>query len=326
MATFRKRRGKWQVQVRRQGQPALSRTFTLQADAFAWARSVEAGMDRGDTLVDTRPLRTLTVDDLLDRYLTTVTVLKRGAVAEAVRIKCLRRTSLARLSLAAATPDKFAAYRDQRLTEVASATVRKEMALFRHMFRLARQEWALPLPSNPIADLKPPAHGKPRNRRLSPAEAKKLTAALKSLRSPVMRALMQFALQTGMRRGELVKCKWQHLNRASRTLLILETKTDVARTIPLSGDALATLDALGRSRQGTIFPVTTNAIKLAWERVRRWAGMPDFRFHDLRHEAISRFFEKGLSVPEVALISGHKDVRMLMRYTHLRAETVAARL
>ena len=146
--------------------------------------------------------------------MTTVTVLKRGAAYETARIKCLRRTSLARLSLVAATSDKFAAYRDQRLTEVASATVRKEMALFRHMFRLARQEWALPLASNPVGELKPPANGKPRNRRLSPAEVERVESAIERLRSPLMRALIRFALQTGMRRGELVKCEWHHLNEA----------------------------------------------------------------------------------------------------------------
>lgn len=82
MATLRKRKSKWQVQVRRQGQPALSRTFILQADARAWARTVEAGMNRGEALVAPRPLRTLTVDDLLERYLTTVMVLKRRAAYE----------------------------------------------------------------------------------------------------------------------------------------------------------------------------------------------------------------------------------------------------
>lgn len=326
MATFRKRRGKWQVQIRRQGQPPLSRTFVLQADASAWARLIEAKQDRGDGVVDTRPLRSTTIDALLERYLTTVTVRKRGADIEAIRIKCLRRTELARLSLAAATPDRFAAYRDRRLAEVSSATVRKEMALLRHLFRIARQEWNLPLAVNPLADLQAPAPAKARTRRLSPEESERLTVALKGLRSRTMRALIQFALETGMRRSELAKCRWTHIDCSARTLLIPNTKTDIARTIPLSSAALATLDALGRNADGLIFPVTTNAIKLAWQRVRNWARMPDFRFHDLRHEAISRFFEHGLSVPEVALISGHRDVRMLMRYTHLKAETVAAKL
>ena len=64
----------------------------------------------------------------------------------------------------------------------------------------------------------------------------------------------------------------------------------------------------------------------AWQRLIKRTGIVDLRFHDLRHEAISRFFEMGLSVPEVALISGHRDYRMLQRYTHLKAEQVALKL
>ena len=75
-----------------------------------------------------------------------------------------------------------------------------------------------------------------------------------------------------------------------------------------------------------LFPMSANALRLAWERLKRRAGIRDLRFHDLRHEAISRFFEMGLSIPEVSLISGHKDVRMLLRYTHLRPADVAQKL
>jgi integrase len=75
-----------------------------------------------------------------------------------------------------------------------------------------------------------------------------------------------------------------------------------------------------------VFPVTPNAVRLAWERLRRRAGLEDLRLHDLRHEAVSRFFDYGLTVPEVALISEHKDPRMLSRYTHLRPEKVAEKL
>jgi integrase len=75
-----------------------------------------------------------------------------------------------------------------------------------------------------------------------------------------------------------------------------------------------------------VFGVTANALKLAWERLRRRAGVCGLRFHDLRHEAVGRFFEKGLSMPEVAAISGHKDPRMLMRYTHPKAEAIALKL
>lgn len=326
MASIRKRRGKWQVQIRRDGQPALSRTFTYRGDAYTWARQIEAKLDRGDGAVDNRALRTTTLDDLLLRYLTTITVAKRGAGVESIRIACLRRSELSKLALSAATPDRFAAYRDRRLKEVASATVRKEMALLRHMFRIARQEWNLPLGSNPLADLRSPAPGKARNRRLTPDEAARLLPAIDQLRSPLMRTLMRLALETGMRRGELLALQWTCVCWEKRTVLIPETKTGHPRTIPLSSAALATLNLVPASGSDVIFPLTPNAVKLAWQRVRFRAGIPDVHFHDLRHEAISRFFEHGLSVPEVALISGHRDVRMLMRYTHLKAETVAAKL
>lgn len=326
MATYRKRRGKWQVQVRREGQPALSRTFTYRKDAQAWARDIEAKQERGFTAVDTRPLRSSTVDDLLERYARTVTVTKRGAEVEAIRIGRMRRSDLAKLSLAAATPDKFAEYRDQRLTEVAPATVRKEMALLRHMFRIARQEWNLPLPANPLAELKAPPPGLARNRRLSNEEASRLLKALGQVRNPLVPAVVRFALETAMRRGEILKLRREHVNLPRRTVLIPETKNGHPRTIPLSSAAIAVLEGLEMPGDGLVFPLTPNALRLSWQRACRRAKVPNFHFHDLRHEAISHFFESGLTVPEVALISGHKDVRMLFRYTHLKAEDVATRL
>ena len=75
-----------------------------------------------------------------------------------------------------------------------------------------------------------------------------------------------------------------------------------------------------------MYPITGNALRLAWERVKKRAGIEDLRLHDLRHEAISRFFEKGLSVPEVASISGHRDLRMLQRYAHARNEVIFLKL
>ena len=106
------------------------------------------------------------------------------------------------------------------------------------------------------------------------------------------------------------------------------SKNGESRTIPLSGGALQLLRDLGNDRKETenVFPITKTSAKLAWQRLIKRCGIKDFHFHDLRHEAISRFFEKGLSVAEVALISGHKDFRMLFRYTHLKAEDIALKL
>ena len=72
--------------------------------------------------------------------------------------------------------------------------------------------------------------------------------------------------------------------------------------------------------------MTGNSVRLAFERLRTRAKMPDFHFHDLRHEAITRLFERGLNIAEVSAISGHKELRMLQRYTHLRAIDLVGRL
>lgn len=60
-----------------------------------------------------------------------------------------------------------------------------------------------------------------------------------------------------------------------------------------------------------VFPTTEDAVKMAWRRATGRTSLPAYRYHDLRHEAVSRFFEMGLSMPEIALISGHRDTRML---------------
>jgi hypothetical protein len=140
-----------------------------------------------------------------------------------------------------------------------------------------------------------------------------------------------------MRRSEVLSLEWQHVDWQNKTAFLPMTKNGERRTAPLSPQALEVLSHRARENtpdsavdharlSGLVFPITANAMRLAWERMRVRAKITDLRFHDLRHEAISRFFEMGLSVPEVALISGHKDKRMLFRYTHLRAEDVAAKI
>ena len=136
-----------------------------------------------------------------------------------------------------------------------------------------------------------------------------------------------FALATGMRRGEVLGLKWRDINLERKTCLLHITKNGRPRTVPLSAHATAILKGCEpKLDDNPAFPVTENAFRLAWQRVQSRSGIEDFRFHDLRHEAVSRFFERGLSLPEVALISGHRDPRQLLRYTHLDAADLVGRL
>lgn len=149
--------------------------------------------------------------------------------------------------------------------------------------------------------------------------------ALNTPSASYLRPLITLAVETEMRRGELLSIKWANADREARTVRVLRTKNGHPRTVPLSPVAIQTLESMERTAD-RVFPVTDNAVQLAWERMRKRAGIPDLRFHDLRHEAVSRLFEAGLSVPEAAMVSGHRSPAMLFRYTHPKAEHVAAKL
>ena len=147
---------------------------------------------------------------------------------------------------------------------------------------------------------------------------------------------MELALETAMRRGELLNARYEHLQKSLLSIPI--TKTGIPRTIPLTPRALTVIRALPRSISGHFLPTSANALRLSWERAKRRAMLEDLHFHDLRHEAISRFFEMGLPSlgrewyelwsckNRATPISDHEDLSMLMRYTHLRAEDLVGRL
>ena len=150
-----------------------------------------------------------------------------------------------------------------------------------------------------------------------------LIEAAKVCRNPLIEAIIRFAVETGMRRGEILAIRRNHFDPINRTLLIPETKTGYSRTIPLTRLAA---QLLSQSDDDPVFQISANAFRLAWERVKTRAKIEDLHFHDLRHEAISRFFEMGLNAPEVALISGHRDMRMLSRYTHPQRQLISQKL
>jgi integrase len=136
---------------------------------------------------------------------------------------------------------------------------------------------------------------------------------------------MELALETAMRRGEILGMEWEHIDLKSRTVHIPITKTDIPRTAPLSLKAIELLFALP-DKTGRVFDLAPYSVTQAFRRSCRREGIEKLRFHDLRHEATTRLFEKGLNPVEVASITGHRDTRMLMRYTHLKAEDLAVKL
>jgi integrase len=322
LASIRKRQSKWHVQVRRSGQ-SRTRTFTHKTDAEVWARKTEREIDTGEIRAVADRLKTVTVGDLLRRYRDEVIPKKRSAASiELYIVDRFIEHPMSFSSLAAFSPAAVTRFRDERLRQVKGSTVVRDLGVLRHCFEVARKDWGIPLKTNPVAEITMPSVGRPRERRITEAE---LSALKSRCTHPLLWSVITIAIETGMRRGEIVNMKWSDIDWDLGTLHIPTTKNGHPRTIPLTPMAMETLKSVTRDGD-LVFPMTGNAVRLAWERLKKRAGVVDLRFHDLRHEAVSRFFEMGLSVPEVALISGHRDLRMLHRYTHLKAEKVGEKI
>jgi integrase len=322
MATIRKRGKKYQVQIRRHGHSPLSRSFTYVEDARLWARQMEAEADR-TTLPNRKALNAVTLAQLVERYMQTVVPGKRGAEIESIILNAFLRDhpKLCQKALSELTTRDFVSYRDHRLKSIKPSTLGRELSPLRHMFKIARIEWGLPV-SDPIKGLTLPQFNR-RERRLRGGELDRLLNAAADCRDGTVACIIVFALETAMRRGEILAMRFRDLDWREPSLLIPHTKNGHARTIPLTRKALSVITPSTRDR---VFPLTPNAFKLSFQRVLDRAGLDDLNFHDLRHEAISRLFEFGLSVPEVALISGHRDMRMLFRYTHPIRTRIATKL
>jgi len=322
VGNIRKRHGKFQAQVRREGVTPVYKTFTNKKDAVVWVRGIEARIDAGETNVALPKATSLA--DLITRYSQEITPLKKGRDTEQRRLSRLLRDPITATPLSKLTSAKLAEFRDRRINDGVRAA-QYDLILIKHCIKIARLEWGVPMPSNPVDAVRVPNGIKRRERRLRDGEYEALMQAAKSCKNTLIWPMVDFAIETGMRRSEILSLRWENLSDHERLAALPDTKNGSKRDVPLTQKAAQVIAGLP-AHKVNIFPTSDYAVRHAWDRLVKRAGIEDLRFHDLRHEAVSRFFEMGLSVPEVALISGHKDYRMLAHYTHMTAVNVLNKL
>lgn len=346
----RTRRGiaTFQAKIRFSGLRIVSRTFSSREDAETWlratepelkARSLETAREQAHAkLVEEFRERPRIVADLLHRNLREETVRKKGAEAEAFHTRSILKYPLARIHLENLHRRDIKEWVEQRLQDVAPSTVNRELNILNAAFKLAANEWDVAFCKSVLITVRRPQNPPSRVRRLSVEEETALRRAGEETRNPYVLSILDLALETAMRRGEILGLEWERISFEHRSIQLIDTKNGTPRGIPLSRRAMEVLTLLkqvaarelGCTREidaGPVFPgLTINAFKLAFVRMVDRAKVQNFRFHDLRHEATSRLFEKGLSQMEVATITGHKDIRMLARYTHLQVKDLAAKL
>ena len=321
MASIRKRNGKWQVRINRED-ISVTKTFFNKKDGETWARLTEVAIERNEFIPQSKKAKE-TLGDLFDQYNKEVAPLHRSKTTGFMLASLKSKLGDVRIDVFNARD--LAVWRDERLKEVKAASVLRELNTLSAMLNHARKEWCIQI-SNPVADIKRPAVGASRTRRLVDNEESKLVTTL----APVFGDIVRFALATAMRRGEVLSLLWTNVNMDMQVAVLPMTKNGDMRRVPLSNDAIAILKeqrlATVQSITGKVFDVSHISLDKAWRKACRKAGIFGLRFHDLRHEAISRLFEKGFSLAEVATISGHKTWSMLKRYTHLKAEDLAKKL
>jgi len=266
--------------------------------------------------------------ELLERYLLEVTARCRSKREDTFRLRALQRRWIAQLSLEELTPEKLRRYRNERLAVVSAGTVLRELAYFSSVINHARSEWDLEI-DNPVRAIRKPMPPPGRSRLLTEIELQRLLKSaepcIKSS-NPYWPYIIRFALESAMRRGEILGLRWSVVNLDARTIHLSQTKNGSSRVVPLSTGAVNVLREVPRDGSDRVFPVTGYALSAAFERFRRRAGIEDFHFHDLRHMAITRLSERLPNVIELAAVSGHRSLKMLHRYYHPSAKQLVEKL
>lgn len=318
MATFKKLdSGKWQAQVAKHG-VRRAQSFPSKRAAQEWASRQEhlivEGQGRGSKIA---------VGQAFDRYAREVSPTKRGARWEMIRLEKLGKDKLAKVQLCNLSAQDLADWRDRRLREVAPASVRREMVLISGVMTIARKEWGL-ISANPMADVRKPANAQPRDRLVPDAEIEALVAVAGKPLSARWRAVhaFRFAIETAMRAGEI--CNLHAADIDGPVAHLPKTKNGTSRDVPLSSKALQLLADLPKGN-GPCFGLTPQQLDALFRGARDLAQIKGLRFHDSRHEAITRLARK-LDVLDLARMTGHQNLNELMTYYNASAADLASKL
>ena len=333
MSNIRKRGQKYQARVRHAGQ-RYEKTFSSLQSAERWVEQITQEFEQKTTKPETPQKKRFA--QVIREYAKVYTPTKRGAANEHIIInRILRDEEWVQLPTYEITIKVLTKYRDTRLKTIKPSTFKREYAIIKHCAKVAKALGFDGVDVEVFANLPIPKVFDRTIPRITDADLEKLvkTAASGRFRAKYMPPLIKLAVDTGIRRGEMCKLVWSEIDFKAGIISLPahKTKSGVARQVTftvLGAEALRDLFVLATtpfktkkvpSRNGPndpVIPATADAVTDSWEHVRNTAGFPHLHFHDLRHEAISRMHEQGMTKPEIMDESGHSESNMLDRYSH----------
>jgi len=327
MASIQKRGKYWRVQIRRKGYPTLSSTFDTKAEATLWAAQQEKLLaeQSPELVVQRLQNQDYRLRDALDRYAAEVLPGKKPTTQRRdTGILKVLKADLGEVALAKIDGPMLSGMIRQWQGRVGANSIRLYLAVLSHLYNIARKEWGMVDLINPVELVRKPKLPQGRDRRLVGDEEERLLAACAAM-NPELADIVIVAVETAMRQGEIMGLEWRHVHWLDHTVYLPDTKNGTARLVPLSERAEA---ALQRQQQratgkgGRVWKYTNEGLRASYNKVVKRAGIAGLTFHDLRHEATSRFCERGLPIMTVQAITGHKSTQMLKRYTHISGKAL----
>jgi integrase len=320
---------RYRAKVRLKGHPPVSGSFQRLTDAKLWVQTTEAAIRVGRYFKSTESERH-TFSDLVDRYIKETLPGKPKNASNCKQHLNWWKSQLGAYALSDVTPALIVQCRNALLATttrrgkpMANATVVRYMATLSYAYNVAVREWQW-VEESPMKRVSKPKEPRGRERFLSEIERIALLAACKASTSRFLYTVVVLALSTGMRRGEVMGLKWQHVDLQRGQIRLTATKNDTSRTVPLTGFALELMTQLSKVRrlnkELVFFTEASDEpvdLRTPWENAVRRAGLADFRFHDLRHSAASYLAMNGATTIEIAAVLGHKTLQMVKRYSHL---------
>lgn len=206
-------------------------------------------------------------------------------------------------------------YKIERKRVASDATVNRELSCLRCLFNRAI-DWGM-AKENPVAKVKFFRENNKRLRYLEKEEIAKLLDAC----APYLQSIVQLALNTGMRKGELQNLQWSDVNFKEGFIVLRETKNGEQRVIPMNGVAREALYSVAKKPESPYILSGKNGkpfnFRKAFDTAMMRAGISGFRFHDLRHTFASHLVMSGVDLNTVRELLGHKSLNMTLRYAHL---------
>lgn len=325
------------------GGKRTSKTFDTKREATAWAAAEETAARKRR---DTPEAELHTVREMLTRYADEISPRKKGARNEQLRVRAFLRQFpfLADKTLATVKTPDLAAWRDARLNgfygpdgshvkPVKAASVLRDINWLSNAFTVARHEWHW-IEHKPFEGLRPPPAPPPRDRRVSPAEVKRLcrrlgyvTGQAPTTKNQEVALAFLVALRSAMRAGEILSLGKSNLDMLRRVAVVAHKTqhlTGRPRIVPLTRQAIRLLRPVaGRER---CFTIGSASLDTMFRKARDQTGITGLHFHDSRAEALTRLARR-VDVMTLAKISGHKDLSILQNtYYRETAQEIAARL